>query len=284
VLDPASSPVMPQAIGVLFLFGAVVTVAGSVLSRCGPLRAALALALVAVPEFVRQGTSQLADVPVGAFTVLAVALVATPQPGAVRVGMSGAALGLAAWTKNEGLVVALVFPLTYLGLHARREGLAAAFQRGVDMVVGLGPVLVVVVLFKILVAPVNDLMDGIRRPGVLNYWQDHVRVGFVARYMATRALAWGGWWSAVGPSIAVLGVAALRRPPRESGDIAVTASGALLLFQLGTFFAVYVMTPHSVAWHLETSWSRLIAQMWPTFVWWACAGGSTGVRGQSAAT
>jgi hypothetical protein len=233
---------------------------------------------------VKEGTSQLADVPVGAFTVLAVALVATPQPGAVRIGMAGAALGLAAWTKNEGLVVALVFPLTYLVLHAMREGLPAALQRGLDMIVGLGPVLVVVVLFKILVAPVNDLMDGIQRPGVLNYWKDHVRVGFVARYMATRALAWGGWWSAAGPGIAVLAVAALRRPPRERGALTVTASGALLLIQLGIFFAVYVMTPHSVAWHLETSWSRLIAQLWPTFVWWACARGATGVRRESAAT
>jgi hypothetical protein len=179
----------------------------------------------------------------------------------------GASLGFAAWTKNEGLVPALALPLAYCAVVIRRRGWSAARTSAIEIVVGLLPVLVVLALFKILVAPVNDIVDGVMRPGVMRYWLDWARVSYVARYMATNAVSWGGW-SGIGPLSLIALVALL---PRARHPMAVQTAAALMLaLQLLVFFAVYVMTPHSVVWHMQTSWARLVAQMWPSLVWLVC--------------
>jgi hypothetical protein len=90
-------------------------------------------------------------------------------------------------------------------------------------------------------------------------------MAFVAKYMIVEGFGWGGWPMA-GPVPLLLAVAAVRRRRR---DEATTACGVTLLLQLFVLYGVYLMTPHSVAWHLATSWDRLVAQMWPGAVWWA---------------
>jgi hypothetical protein len=254
-------------LGLLFVVGVVALMLVSLHRTSGPLAAALGLLLLAVPEYVLQGTYQIADVPVGYFVLLAIVLLAEDDAGAARLALAGVALGFAAWTKNEGLVPALGLPLAYSVVVMRRRGLSAGYSSLVDIVIGLGPVLVALALFKILVAPVNDIVEGVMRPGVLGYWLDGVRVSYVARYMATHALTWGGW-SGIGP-LPLIAVLALL--PRARSRMAVqTAAAFTVAFQVLAFFVVYVMTPHSVAWHTETSWARLIAQMWPSLVWLAC--------------
>ena len=36
------------------------------------------------------------------------------------------------------------------------------------------------------------------------------------------------------------------------------------------FFFVYILTPHELSWHLDTSLSRLFLQLWPSIVFVAC--------------
>jgi hypothetical protein len=270
VVSGTTSPSWPAAVGLAFGILTALTVAGALYHRGGPLAAAVGLGLVAVPEFASQSTHQLADIPVGYFTVLALVLLLPPEPGAARLGLAGFSIGLAAWTKNEGLVAAIGLTLIYVGFRIPASGWRAALGAARDLGIGLWPMPVMLALFKILVAPPNDLTEGFTRPGVLSYWLDTVRVGFVLRYMASAALTWGGWPSTVGPIVALGVVAAMPRVSRQNA-VGVKTAGTLLLFQTAVFTAVYVMTPHSVAWHLTTSWHRLIAQLWPTAVWWACA-------------
>ena len=35
---------------------------------------------------------------------------------------------------------------------------------------------------------------------------------------------------------------------------------------LASYYVVYVTTPHPQSWHVETSFARLLAQLWPTGV------------------
>jgi hypothetical protein len=35
---------------------------------------------------------------------------------------------------------------------------------------------------------------------------------------------------------------------------------------LGSYFAVYLITPHDLDWHLMTSLNRLLLQLWPTII------------------
>lgn len=269
-LSGTTLPWWPAAAGLTFGILAALTVAGALYRHAGPLAAAVGLALVAVPEFVSQSTHQLADIPVGYFTVLALVLLLPTEPGAARLSLAGFSLGLAAWSKNEGLVAAIGLASTYVWFRGRTAGWRTALDAVRDLTIGLWPMLVVLALFKILVAPQNDLMEGLSRPGVLTYWLDTVRVRFVLSYMASEALRWGGWLTTVGPIVAVAALAAMPRT-RPQDSVAVRAAGTLLLLQIAVFAAVYVMTPHSVAWHLTTSWYRLMTQLWPTAVLWACA-------------
>lgn len=270
VLGGEITNLLPIAIATAFTVCTVLSVAAALLASHGLAASLVGAVLVAVPAFVQQGLAQLADVPVACFTVLGVTLLAGGTPSAARLALAGAAMGCAAWTKNEGLVVASVLPTAYVLIRLRRRGVAVAWHAAMDLIVGLGPVLVVLALFKIHLAGDNDLVDGVMRPGAMVYWSDPVRVSFVAEYMATEALRWGGW--AVGSPVWLLVLLALiPRQGHARHDDAVTAAGVLLVAQLGVFFVIYVMTPHSVAWHLQTSWLRLIAQMWPTAVWWVCS-------------
>lgn len=266
---------VPSFISLLFPLAAALTVAASLFERRGAYSSVTGLALIAVPSYIEQGAGQMADLAVGFYGVLAFSLLARPREAGPAQALAGAALGLAAWTKNEGLAVAAIAVLTTVAAEWRAFGWQSALRSGVDLLRGLAPVLMVVAGFKAFLAPENDLVAGLFAPGAITYWSDRWRTQFVASYMLTNALTWGGWpvGSPVWPLILM---AAWPAPGRGRLEPAVTAAGWCLALLLLVFTAVYVMTPHSVAWHLQTSWHRLIAQLWPVAVWWACMRWSSG--------
>jgi hypothetical protein len=48
----------------------------------------------------------------------------------------------------------------------------------------------------------------------------------------------------------------------------------LLGLMLGSYFAIYVISPHDLHWHLSRSFDRLLLQLWPTLTF---AIGCTGI-------
>lgn len=259
---------VPIALSLAFAFATVVTVVSSLLALRGAAVAAMGLALVVVPQFALLGAAQMADVPLAFYAVLAASILAANDPGKAELVVAGAAAGSAAWTKNEGLLVAAVLPAAYVLIRWQRESATAARRAAVRLAAGMAPALAMLALFEVLLAPKNDLVAGLASGGAIASWLDGARVGFVAERMARVAVTWGGW--PLGSPLWLL--ALLLLAPRGSHSTwrlepAVLAAGLLLLVQVAAFFSVYVMTPHPVAWHIDTSWSRLVAQMWPTFVW-----------------
>jgi hypothetical protein len=257
-------------LSVSILVATTLLLSGAVSARAGTAGMVASLGLLLTPEFVRQGATQHADLLVGFYSLLALVLLAHAPLSSSRVVCAGAACGFAAWTKNEGLIVAIVLPVLTVLASWRARGRSEAATVAADFAIGLGPLVVLIALFKMLLAPENDVVTGVFSPGAFSYWMDPVRVTFVLREMARGLWHWGGWpW--VPAIVAVVLVAAIPKPPERSVTAAAPPLAvALLATQLLSFFAVYVMTPHSVAWHVATSWSRLIAQLWPTMVWCAC--------------
>ncbi|MCO5166403.1 MAG: hypothetical protein M9894_08565 [Planctomycetes bacterium] len=218
----------------------------------GLLGAALVLS---APLWAREAASQCADVPLaallGATAALLVRVERAPRPGAFAA--LGAAAGLAAWTKNEGLVaLAGVVPAAALlagaGGRARAAGLA---------LLGAAPALLALGLHKA-VAPTNDLVgaQGADTPARL---LDPGRWGAVVTGLGGAALH---LW----PAAALVGWAALvglRPPPRPR---AARALGALLVLQVAAYVLAYVTTPWDLAWHLQTSRARVLLHLWPAGV------------------
>lgn len=265
-------------LSVAVLVATTLVVSGSVARRVGFAPAVASLGLLLTPEFVRQGATQHADLLVGFYTVLGVVLAVYHPKTSTSIIASGLACGLAAWSKNEGLVPALLIPILTVVWKARSEGRGIATSVAADFAIGMGPVLAVLILFKILLAPDNDVVSGLMTPGVERYWMDSVRVSFVARQMFRGLWEWGAW--PVVPAIAAVAVVAVipKSPSLRPAETGAAIAVVLLGVQATVFFAIYVMTPHSVAWHIGTSWSRLVAQLWPTLVWWSCVSRSSRPR------
>ena len=106
-----SSAFGPQLLAVSVVVSTALVLAGSVARRAGFLATALALSLLMVPNYLRWGVSQTADVPLGLYTLIAVASVAAARSAPQDV-VAGLAVGFAVWTKNEGLVVAAAVLIT----------------------------------------------------------------------------------------------------------------------------------------------------------------------------
>ena len=282
VLTGGSRVAVPIAISLAFTATTVLTLVASLRASRGAAAASMALALVAVPAFVLRGAAQMADVPLAFYTLLAVTLLAVREPRGIHLALAGAAMGFAAWTKNEGLLTASVLPCCYVIVRLRRHGFTVARRTAVHLAIGLVPILGLLVLFKLLLSPESDLVAAVLRHGATMSWADWTRINFVVRYMARGAASWGDW--PVGSPmwlLVVLMLAPRRRTP--GSEPAVLAAGLYLVIQLAVFCFVYVATPYELTWHLQTSWPRLIAQMWPTLVWCVCStrGGPEGADGQS---
>jgi len=262
---------VPASLSAGFTIATAVLLVASVWRRQGAALASASMALLLTPEFLTQGTAQLADVPLAFFAVAAVLLLHDGPVSSARTVLAGVLCGCAAWTKNEGLVLAVALPAIVVLLMFVRRGPAVAAETAADLVIGAGPLLVLLTVFKLMLVPPNDVVSGVLAPGALRYWADTVRVQFVLREMGGGLLAWGGW-PVPGMAFVLLVVTALTARAASWPIRPRMSSAAILLgVQLAVFFAVYVMTQQSVAWHVQTSWPRLITQVWPTMVWWACA-------------
>ena len=175
---------IPALVAVAFTVATALVVTGSLWTTYGPVMGIAGLALLMTPEFLFLGTAQIADVPLAFFAVTAVAVVATRPP--IRSSsfvLAGFACGCAAWTKNEGLVLAASWLVLLAGSTGWRLGRSAAGNAAADLAIGAGPFLVLLAVFKLVLAPPNDVVSGLMAPGALGYWADSTRVAFVAREM-----------------------------------------------------------------------------------------------------
>jgi len=225
------------------------------------------LLLLATPFFIQHGTSQMADVPLSFFLLAGIATLCigdrlSPESARPFV-LTGLAAGLAAWTKNEGMLFVAALILVSVAVLVRereRNGLAA---RGLAFAWGLLLVLPLALYVKRHFAP-RDLMlvwNGERLHDIIEwrrYWQILKAFGFAC-------LSFGNWPLQVTPLLVfyalLLGIDP-EQPRHRSSRIALGAVG----LTLAGYAFVYVTTPQDLAWHLRTSLQRVLLQLWPSTV------------------
>lgn len=251
---------VPAALGFVYTFATTGVLVGVVRAVRGANLAMLAgIALLGTDTFVRHGASQYADVPLGFHVLVALGALALADAGAGRgwLAVAGAAAGLAAWTKNEGVVFlgALAVARAAGGL---RDGRALAREAGL-FAAGAAPALVALATFKLALAPPNDLLAAQGAPTAARL-ADASRwaaiLGALARDLARLPL-----FLALVPAVALLGA---REGAWRDRTVRVVAA-TLGLVALG-WFAAYLTTPFPLDWHLKTSLPRLILQTWPSAI------------------
>jgi len=270
--------IVPSIISLVFTFATLGLLVSSLATLRGATSAALAgIALASTPFFIEQGASQYADIPLSFFFLATVALVRLYQQRSAETAdgrplgllvLAGVAAGFAAWTKNEGVLFLVAFLVSQIVSVSRWRRLRASGQLPLASVrelavllLAIAPFLLLIVWFKHSIAPPGDLfanpetmIQKILSPA--RYWA-------ILRWYAKQFLRFGSW---VVPSTPLL--IALRLLIPSSGirrwDTARWSSVMTLALTLSGYFAIYVITPNDLYWHLRFSLNRLFLQVWPS--------------------
>ncbi len=271
--------IFPAVMGLLFTALVLgLLLAALVLLRGRTQGCLAAMVLMGTPFFITMGASQFADVPLAFFILASMVMLFTAArsdgSAAGPLVLAGLAAGLAAWTKNEGLLFALVASGSLLGITAKTSGWRRALERTAEFLAGALPVLIIVLIFKLRIAPANDLVAGFGWAALGEKLFDihrHVQIAkafFVTALSFTQGLfdVRTGMGLNPGP-VNLLVVAAyllLVGIRIERTDRTALVQGAtVLMLMLAGYFLVYVLTPLDLTYHLMTSLNRLFIQLWP---------------------
>jgi hypothetical protein len=288
-------PRVPAAIGFVFtfatagiLFSALSILRGRVLAMLG------ALVLLSTPAFIAQGTWQYADVPLSFFLLATIALlclhdrgshISASQSASSRksfglLALAGVAAGFAGWTKNEGVlflcavIVARQVAFTWGPRNGDGAEAKTTFMRRSGwLVAGCAPLVLLIVGFKHAVAPPGDLFSG--PATMLHKLLTPARYWTVVQWYAKGFLRFGQWFP-VPATLLMMGFyfvagkdgeGAIRAGLRTSFRSSSFRTSVLaLMLTLAGYFAVYIITPYDIYWHLRFSLDRLFLQVWPSAV------------------
>ena len=208
---------------------------------------------------------QYADLPLACFflAVNALLLLARWHPGSDWMWpLAGLLAGALVWTKNEGWVMLAALVVSeLLAACWTPRALRPAPRQVACFGLGLLPLLAVTIGFKLALAPANDLSASAQWAHLL----DPARLALIGKHLGTLLVTPGPFHL---PLIPLLG-GYLMLQGTASPATARPALGALALrmgLVLAAYGAVYLVTPYSLQWHLETSAQRLLTQVLPSLV------------------
>jgi 4-amino-4-deoxy-L-arabinose transferase-like glycosyltransferase len=261
----SETPHVPMAQSALF----AVASAGLMVTALGRTKsigqAALGLIVFwGTPAVVNEGARELADLPLAYFflatAVLIYLYVLNRQAGLLV--LAGLTAGLAAWVKNEGSVFLIAGALA-VGAAFLRE---RPWRKLVWYALGAAAPLAIVLYFKLVLAPPSDVLSN--GPGrSIAQALELSRHLEILRFMGTELLSFGGWSVRAVPigAIAVLLVYLLLTRPQLVPQQRLMLVATVVLFgvqMLGTY-AVYLITPYDLTWHLTYSIERIFLQVFP---------------------
>lgn len=258
---------VPQVISVSFTFGTIALLISSLCVIRSSAQAILAgVFLLGTAYFIRLGGTQYADIPLGFFILATFVLLAlneaTDRACRGLVFLAGGTAGFAAWTKNEGMLFVLSVFFARAAVLLMKQGLKVCLKESGHFAAGLLPVLVVVFCFKLSYAPPNDLFGAHDLRPFMERLTDFHRYAMILRAFGYETLSWGNGLTPV----FLICFFAFRVKSSETRPATVPAGFTILGLMIVGYSFVYVLTPHDLRWHLDSSLDRLLLQLWPSFL------------------
>jgi hypothetical protein len=259
------SPLVPIGAALGFALALVtMLVSALALARGTAIGLLAGIVLLANPAFVSQAASQYADVPLAFFFAAALALISlggeSPSP-ARYLSLAGVFAGFAAWTKNEGSLLVLALAAALFVSSWRSAGWPSAARRSGAFLLGALPGLMLVLWFKVALAPPDPLAAQL----TLNLGQ---KLASSARWFQVAGGFLKQAWELYclpGPALAILAATCglLRLRPRRE-----RTAGPLLaiLIALAGYFAIFLVTKDDLDWLFATALDRLYMHLWPALV------------------
>jgi hypothetical protein len=262
------STVGPALLAWLFTGATLGLLTSAVAALCGRVHAYIAgLVLLGYTFFVLHANSQLAEAPLIYFYVAAFVLVAFHNAGATSgrrlLVLAGLAGGLAAWTKNEGLLFLVALGIAHFAVVASTLDSRSYARQALALATGLAPIAAVILYFKTQLAPPNVWIAEMSTPVVAAQATDAGRYVAIARTFAERLILYSGPGINIGYLLILLlvcfGVTRRHLPT-------VVQAALTLTIMFAGFIAVYLLTVPNVTGFMSGSIDRLLLQLWPVFV------------------
>lgn len=260
---------VPVLLSFLFTFAAVGLTVSSLAILRGKNQAFLAgVILLGTPFLITHGESQYADVPLAFFFLGTLIFLALQDRLTERsynfLILAGLTAGLAAWTKNEGIIFIAAISVARLMTVAPKKGLRSYLRQMLSFTAGLAPALLIVIYFKLRLAPANYLMAQGSQT-TLQKLMDVSRHLQVWNAFAKQLVDFGGWAVSV-PLLLIFYILFSGVSMKETERPGIIASLLALVFMLVAYALTLVVTPFDIAWQLSTSLNRLLLQLWPSLI------------------
>ncbi len=264
--DPTWVPFLIQA---MYVAGTA-TLVGSALARIRSTCQGLLATLIILGNvrLLQLGVSQYAESSLQYYFIATVVLIGIHDADRSRrrslLVLAGAMAALAAWTKNEGLLFLVILAVARSITVARQMGWRNLGGELKYLIVGAGPVLLVLAEFKATTPVVNDLVQGQNWRDTLARVADFSRISLILKTWGEQLVRCLKWSLLVLPLVAWLLGRAGQIPPQAAG--LPTARLIMGLTFVG-YFVVHLTSPHDLHWHVATSVDRLLMQLFPIGVW-----------------
>ena len=232
--------------------------------------AVAALILAGSPIFVLLAGWQIADVPLAFFLTASVFLFSLIREHPHQPGLHflfGLCVGLAAWTKNEGIPWVILCLLAYgFSQFRSRKEFSARFKEALVILAGLALPLAALLYLKLVLAPASDLFASQTSASLIEKLLDPQRYFLILSYSVKALAGFSPIGLAVLPALPLVFLyLVLFHPPRADWSRlnALIYPAAAVLLQCAGYFVIYLITPHDLIWHLRTAVDRLVFQVTP---------------------
>lgn len=221
--------------------------------------------LLACTLYLGSLSAQQADLPVACYQAAAAAfaLLSTRPDSRALLILSGLSAGLAAWTKNEGILFLACFAPAILIVEHVKDGFAAALRKALLLLVGLTSPLAALLVFKLGYSTAGELLLSGNTEANLSRLLSLERHAYIFPRLVTAFVGASGAL----PGLGLLAVIVLfgKRSLDRAGHEALGIGAALLAMLLGLQLT-YATTPRPLEWQVETSLGRVVFQAWPTWL------------------
>ena len=259
------APIAPISIAFLFTFSTVALLGSSISYIHDHRHGILAsLVLLGISAYFQLGSAQYADVPLGFFILATLILFFVkdklPERSLQIIFMAGIMAGLAAWTKNEGLLFILCVVIVHLITSVLITGLKTYKFEAAAFISGILPSLLFIIYFKYQLAPPSSLLSGVQL--TIERFTDSSRYLIIGKEYIITSLDLLKYIIILFPlSFVLLGFS---YPKRFNIGIKISII-TLTLMNLG-YIVIYLVSPYELDWHLDTSLERLILQLLPSAI------------------
>ena len=171
--------------------------------------------------------------------------------------------GLAAWTKNEGILFLVVVLTVRMIVVSLNRGVKAFLKELRLFTIGALPVLAVLLLFKFNIPQTNELFTGQHIGSVLGRLSDLSRYIIISKsFIVFFYDKLAKEWLIVLPIYFFL----LGKAKQKINEESIKTMLLSVFFMMAGYFIIYLITPLNLQWHIETSIWRLFLHLWPTII------------------